>query len=102
MCADQPAVRAQVNMGVNMRAGTPAKSSTTAAQYSTFVASTRSGRRAWSSASAASSSALATSYRGAPSRSAVARSTLARGSSARYTRWPKPMMRSPRSSSPWT
>src|SRR5690606_19644166 len=43
MCAAQPAVRAQVNIEVNMWAGTSAKSSTTAAQYSTLVASTRSG-----------------------------------------------------------
>ena len=83
MCADQPAVRAQLNIGVNIRAGTPAKSSTTAAQNSTLVASTRSGRRACSSARAASSSATATSKRGAPSRRAVSRSTRARGSSAR-------------------
>ena len=53
MWADQPAVRAQVNIGVNSSGGTSAKSSTTADQNSTLVASTRSGRRAWSSASAA-------------------------------------------------
>ena len=57
-----------------------------------------SGRRARSSSSAAFSSAAATSYRGAPSCSAVLRSTRARGSSARYTRCPKPISRSPRSS----
>ena len=34
---------------------------------------------------------------GAPRSLAVRRSTLARGSSARYTRWPKPISRSPRS-----
>lgn len=61
MCADQPAVRAQVNIEVNMCAGTSAKSSMIAAQNSTFVASTRSGRRACSSSSAAFSSAAATS-----------------------------------------
>ncbi len=54
-----------------MCAGTSAKSRTTAAQNSTLVASTRSGRRACSSSSAAFSSAAATSKRGAPSRSAV-------------------------------
>ncbi len=43
MCADQPARRAQVNIGVNSDAGTSAKSSTTADQNSTLVASTRSG-----------------------------------------------------------
>src|SRR6516225_2231527 len=99
MCADQPAVRAQVNIAVNMCAGTWAKSRTTAAQYSTLVASTRSGLRTCSSARAASSSATATSYRGAPSSLAVRRSTRARGSSARYTRWPNPISRSPLSSS---
>ena len=46
MCADQPAVRAQVNIGVNRSGGTSAKSSTTADQNSTLVASTRSGLRA--------------------------------------------------------
>ena len=61
MCADQPPVRAQVNIEVNMFAGTSAKSRTIAAQNSTFVSSTRSGRRARSSASAAFSSASATS-----------------------------------------
>ena len=49
MCALQPATRAQVNIEVNMCAGTSAKSSTTADQNSTFVARTRSGRRACSS-----------------------------------------------------
>ena len=83
MCADQPAVRAQVNIGVNSCGGTSAKSSTTADQNSTLVASTRSGRRACSSASAACSSASATSTRGAPISLAVRRSTRARGSSAR-------------------
>src|SRR6478735_7443147 len=58
MCADQPAVRAQVNIDVNMCAGTSAKSSMIAAQNSTFVARTRSGRRAWSSSRAAVSRAL--------------------------------------------
>ena len=43
MCADQPAVRAHVNIGVNSAGGTSAKSSTTADQNSTLVASTRSG-----------------------------------------------------------
>ena len=83
MWAAQPAVRAQVNMAVNMCAGTSAKSSTIAAQNSTLVASTRSGLRACSSSRAAFSSATATSYRGAPSSLAVRRSTRARGSSAR-------------------
>ena len=46
MCADQPAVRAHVNSGVNSSGGTSAKSSTTADQNSTLVASTRSGLRA--------------------------------------------------------
>ena len=64
MCALQPATRAQVNIEVNMCAGTSAKSSTTADQNSTLVASTRSGWRACSSASAAFSSASATSKRG--------------------------------------
>ncbi len=36
MCADHPATRAQVNIGVNSSAGTSAKSSTTADQNSTF------------------------------------------------------------------
>ena len=61
MCADQPAVRAQVNNDVNSVLGTSAWSSTTADQNSTLVASTRSGLRAFSSASAAASSASATS-----------------------------------------
>src|SRR3954471_7245723 len=43
MCADQPAVRAQVNIDVNMCAGTSAKSSTTADQNSTLVRNGRSG-----------------------------------------------------------
>src|SRR5581483_1927640 len=46
MWADQPAVRAHVNIDVNSSGGTSAKSSTTADQNSTLVASTRSGRRA--------------------------------------------------------
>src|SRR5205085_9050726 len=46
MWADQPAVRAQVNIGVNSSGGTSAKSSTTADQNSTLVANTRSGLRA--------------------------------------------------------
>src|ERR1700734_3439450 len=45
MWAAQPAVRAQVNIDVNMCGGTSAKSSTMAAQNSTLVASTRSGLR---------------------------------------------------------
>ena len=53
MWADQPATRAQVNMLVKSSAGTSAMSSTTADQNSTFVARTRSGLRALSSASAA-------------------------------------------------
>jgi len=53
MCADQPAVRAQVNSDVNSVLGTSAWSSTTADQNSTLVASTRSGLRAFSSARAA-------------------------------------------------
>ena len=48
-----------------MCAGTSAKSRMIAAQNSTLVSRTRSGRRARSSASAAFSSASATSYRGA-------------------------------------
>ena len=43
MCALQPAVRAQVNIDVNMCAGTSAKSRTTADQNSTLVRSGRSG-----------------------------------------------------------
>ena len=39
MCALHPASRAQVNIDVNMGAGTSAKSSTIAAQNSTFVSS---------------------------------------------------------------
>ena len=46
MWADQPATRAQVNIGVNSSGGTSASSSTTADQNSTLVASTRSGLRA--------------------------------------------------------
>ena len=61
MWAAQPAVRAQVNIEVNMCDGTSAKSSTMAAQNSTLVSSTRSGRRALSSARAAFSRARATS-----------------------------------------
>ena len=53
MCAAQPPTRALANIGVNSSGGTSAKSSTTADQNSTFVASTRSGLRAFSSASAA-------------------------------------------------
>ena len=72
MCADQPAVRAHVNMGVNIDAGTSAKSRMTAAQNSTFVASTRSGRRACSSSRAAFSGAIGAMsgplHGGAPSR----------------------------------
>jgi hypothetical protein len=83
MCAAQPPTRALANIGVNRSGGTSAKSSTTADQNSTFVASTRSGLRALSSASAASSSFSATSRRGAPISLAVRRSTRARGSSAR-------------------
>ena len=67
MCADQPATRAQVNIGVNRSGGTSARSRTTADQNSTLVASTRSGRRACSSASAAFSSASAAWKRGEPS-----------------------------------
>ncbi len=83
MCADQPATRAQVNIDVNSSAGTRAVSSTTADQYSTFVASTRSGRRACSSSRAAFSSSSATWKRAEPISRAVRRSTRARGSSAR-------------------
>ena len=61
MCALHPAVRAQVNIDVNIDGGTSAKSSTMAAQNSTFVSIARSGRRDRSSASAASSSASAAS-----------------------------------------
>jgi hypothetical protein len=46
-----------VNIEVNIGAGTSAKSSTIAAQNSTLVSSTRSGRRSRSSASAAFSRA---------------------------------------------
>ena len=67
MCADQPATRAQVNIGVNRSGGTSARSSITADQNSTLVASTRSGWRTCSSASAAFSSASAASKRGEPS-----------------------------------
>src|SRR3954470_1671330 len=59
MWADQPAVRAQVNIGVNIEGGTSAKSRITAAQNSTLVARTRSGRRACSSSRAAFSRARA-------------------------------------------
>ena len=83
MCAHQPAVRAQVNIDVNMWLGTSAKSRTIAAQNSTLVSIGRSGRRSRSSLSAAFSSASAASKRGAPSSSAALRSTRARGSSAR-------------------
>ena len=83
MCAAQPAVRAQVNMLVNIDEGMSAWSSTTADQNSTLVASTRSGLRAFSSASAAFSSASATSKRSEPISREVRRRTAARGSSAR-------------------
>jgi hypothetical protein len=53
-----------VNIEVNMCAGTSAKSRTMAAQNSTFVARTRSGRRLCSSSRAAFSRASATSKRG--------------------------------------
>lgn len=56
-CGLQPAVRAQVNIEVNMWAATSAKSSATADENSTLVASTRSGLRACNSARAASSKA---------------------------------------------
>src|SRR5450756_800057 len=102
MCAAQPAVLAQVNIDGVISAGTCAKSSTIAAQNSTFVPSTRSSLRDRSSASAAFSSASATSYLGAPSSLAGRRSTRARGSSARYTRWPKPISRSCRSRTDFT
>jgi hypothetical protein len=71
-------VRAQVNIDVNMCAGTWAKSSTTAAQNSTLVSSTRSGRRSRSSASAACSSASATSKRGRRARGRTAQHAGAR------------------------
>jgi hypothetical protein len=45
MWALQPAMRAQVNIEVNISGGTSAKSKITADQNSTFVASARSGRR---------------------------------------------------------
>ena len=61
MCADQPAVRALVNIAGIMCGGTSAKSRITAAQNSTFVSIGWSGRRSRSSTSAASSSASATS-----------------------------------------
>ncbi len=57
MCELQPASRAHVNIDVNICDGTSAKSSTMAAQNSTFVSSTRSGRRSRSSERAASSRA---------------------------------------------
>ena len=57
MCADQPATRAQPNMAGVRSAGISATSSTTAAQYSTFVSSWRSGDFSRSTLSAASSSA---------------------------------------------
>ena len=67
MCADQPATRAQVNIEVKRCGGYAARSRITADQNSTFVASTRSGFRSWSSARAAFSRASATSKRGDPS-----------------------------------
>src|ERR1700684_4530056 len=45
MCADQPATRAHVNIGVNRSGGTSARSSTTACQNSTLVGRRRSGER---------------------------------------------------------
>ncbi len=70
-----------------------------AAQNSTLVASTRSGRRLCSSSSAAFSSASATlEPRSAPAPAPYATAPGPRGSSARYTRCPKPISRSPRSS----
>ena len=69
----------------------------TAAQNSTFVSIARSGRRSRSSASAACSSSAADLVALGAQLLQVRRSTRARGSSARYTRWPKPISRSPRS-----
>ncbi len=83
MCADQPATRAQANIAGVSLAGICATSRTTAAQYSTFVGSSRSGWRRLSSARAASSSAFAVSTRGEPSSAAVPVRSVARGSSAR-------------------
>ena len=60
---------------MNSVLGTSAWSSTTADQNSTLVASTRSGLRAFSSASAAASSASATSKRCEPISFDVRRST---------------------------
>src|SRR6476620_3524887 len=75
MCADHPAVREHANIAGASCGGTSATSRTTADQNSTFVASTRSGLRAWSSS--------ATSKRGEPGSCAVPRRSRARGSSAR-------------------
>ena len=101
MCADQPATRAAVNIGVNSSGGTCALSSTTADQNSTFVASTRSGLRLQLLERRPLERLRASNAREPISR-LVRRSTRARGSSARYTRWPKPISRSPRSSSCFT
>src|SRR5438445_5391236 len=78
MRADQPATLAQPNIAGVRSAGMPATSSTTAAQYSTFVSSWRSGDFSRRTLSAASSSAAATSTRGDPSSIAVRLSTRAR------------------------
>jgi hypothetical protein len=61
MCADQPPVRAHVNIAGIMCGGTSAKSRITAAQNSTLVSMGRSGRRSCSSSSAACSNARAAS-----------------------------------------
>ena len=53
MCADQPAVREQANIAGASSGGTPATSSTTADQNSTFVSSGRSGDFFRSASSAA-------------------------------------------------
>src|SRR3954454_24438579 len=95
MCALQPAVREQANIAGASGGGTWATSSTTADQYSTFVHEWLGLFFAIASCATCSSSS-ATATRGEPSSLATRFSTRDRGSSARYTRWPKPMIRSPR------
>ena len=84
MCADQPAVRESANIAGASGGGISATSSTTADQNSTFVASTRSGERSRSAASA-DLLELARRRRSAASRAPwrCRFSSRARGSSAR-------------------
>ena len=81
-----------------MDRGTPASSSTTAAQYSTLVTIRRPGFHSARAARISDSMAAASSTSSPPRPSAASRSRTPRGSAVRYTAWPKPMIFSPLSS----